>query len=41
MGKVQKIGLGFVTGRANVCNILNNTYLHLIEQFKDYNKNMF
>ena len=40
MGKVQTIGLGFVTGRANVCNILNNTYLHLIEQFKDHNKNV-
>ena len=29
-----KFGLGFVTGRPNVCKIINSTYERLINQFK-------
>ena len=35
MGGLIKFGLGFVTGRTNVCNIINNTYKSLIKQFGD------
>ena len=35
MEKIVKFGLGFVTGRPNVCKIINNTYEQLINQFKD------
>ncbi len=35
MGKTVQFGLGFVTGRPNVCKIINNTYEQLINQFKD------
>lgn len=35
MGKTVQFGLGFVTGRPNVCKVINNTYEQLIEQFKD------
>lgn len=35
MGKTIKFGLGFVTGRPNVCKVINNTYEQLVNQFKD------
>lgn len=38
MGEVIKFGLGFVTGRSNVCKVINNTYEQLINQFKDSDK---
>lgn len=38
MDNVVKFGLGFVTGRPNVCKVINNTYERLIEQFKETNK---
>lgn len=31
-------GIGFVTGRPNVCKIINNTYERLINQFKDFDR---
>lgn len=34
---VLRFGLGFVTGRPNVCKVINNTYKQLIDQFKDSN----
>lgn len=33
--KIIRFGLGFVTGRPNVCKVINNTYEQLISQFKD------
>ena len=33
-----KFGIGFVTGRPNVCKIINNTYERLINQFKDFDR---
>lgn len=38
MSEVIKFGLGFVTGRPNVCKVINNTYERLINQFKDLDK---
>lgn len=38
MGNIIKFGIGFVTGRPNVCKIINSTYERLINQFKDLNK---
>lgn len=38
MDKKIKFGLGFVTGRPNVCKVINNTYEQLINQFKDTDK---
>ncbi len=35
MENVIKFGIGFVTGRPNVCKVINNTYERLINQFKD------
>lgn len=35
---VVRVGLGFVTGRPNVCKVINNTYEQLINQFKDVNQ---
>ncbi len=35
MEKTIQFGLGFVTGRPNVCKVINNTYEHLINQFKN------
>ena len=32
MSKVIKFGVGFVTGRPNICKLINNTYKHLVEQ---------
>lgn len=33
-----KFGIGFVTGRKNVCKIINNYYKNMLEQVKKYNK---
>lgn len=30
-----KFGIGFVTGRPNVCNVINNLYKQIVEQIKD------
>ena len=38
MENVIKFGIGFVTGRPNVCKVINNTYERLINQFKDSEK---
>ena len=38
MEQVIKFGIGFVTGRPNVCKVINNTYERLINQFKDSHK---
>ena len=38
MQDVIKFGIGFVTGRPNVCKVINSTYERLINQFKDYDK---
>lgn len=35
---IVRVGLGFVTGRPNVCKVINNTYEQLINQFKNTNK---
>ena len=35
MEKTVQFGLGFVTGRPNVCKIINNTYEQLIKQFEN------
>lgn len=35
MENVIKFGIGFVTGRPNVCKVINNTYERLVNQFKD------
>ncbi len=35
MNDTIKFGIGFVTGRPNVCKIINSTYERLINQFKD------
>lgn len=34
MGRTVQFGLGFVTGRPNVCKVINNTYEQLVDQFK-------
>lgn len=38
MKDIIKFGIGFVTGRPNVCKVINNTYERLINQFKDSEK---
>lgn len=38
MEKTVQFGLGFVTGRPNVCKIINNTYENLINQFENTGK---
>lgn len=38
MENVIKFGIGFVTGRPNVCKVINNTYERLINQFKEFDK---
>ncbi len=35
MGNVVKFGIGFVTGRPNVCKVINNTYERLLKQIKE------
>ena len=36
MAKPIEFGIGFLTGRTNICNIINNCYKDMIEQLKDY-----
>ena len=36
MAKPVEFGIGFLTGRTNICNIINNCYKDMIEQVKDY-----
>lgn len=36
MAKTVELGIGFLTGRTNICNIINNCYKDMIEQLKDY-----
>ena len=38
MNDTIKFGIGFVTGRPNVCKIINSTYERLINQFKKIDK---
>ena len=40
MEEVINFSIGFVTGRDNVCNIINNGYNNLLEQFKKLDKNI-
>ena len=35
---IVRVGIGFVTGRPNVCKVINNTYEQLIDQFKNTDK---
>ena len=34
MNKEINFGIGFVTGRANVCNIINAYYKNILEQIQ-------
>jgi len=36
MGKPIEFGIGFLTGRTNICNIINNCYKDMIEQVSNY-----
>ena len=36
MSKPVEFGIGFLTGRTNICNIINNCYKDMIEQLKKY-----
>lgn len=36
MAKPVELGIGFLTGRTNICNIINNCYKDMIDQLKDY-----
>ena len=38
MAKKVKFGIGFVTGRPNVCRIINSYYKDMLEQVKKYKK---
>ena len=38
MAKKVKFGIGFVTGRPNVCRIVNSYYQDMLEQVKQYKK---
>ena len=38
--KKIEVGIGFVTGRPNACNIINKYYKIIIEQAKRYNENV-
>ena len=40
MEKEINFGIGFVTGRSNVCNIINNYYNFCLEQLHSYNPNI-
>ena len=35
MKKEINFGIGFVTGRANVCKVINSYYNDILEQLKD------
>lgn len=36
MAKPIEFGIGFLTGRTNICNIINNCYKDMIEQLQNY-----
>lgn len=36
MAKPKELGIGFLTGRTNICNIINNCYKDMIDQLKRY-----
>ena len=38
MAKKVKFGIGFVTGRPNVCRIVNSYYKDMLEQVSKYKK---
>ena len=38
MKEKAQLGIGFVSGRPNVCTVINNTYKHLLNQMKRFNK---
>ena len=38
--KKIEVGIGFVTGRPNACNIINKYYNLIIEQARRYNENV-
>lgn len=38
MEKAIELGIGFVTGRANVCKIINNYFKDMIRQVKDFER---
>ena len=35
-----ELGIGFVTGRPNVCNVINKYYKNIVEQVKSFNENI-
>ena len=40
MSKTIEFGIGFVTGRPNVCKIINNYYRNILEQLEKTGKNI-
>ena len=38
MEKEINFGIGFVTGRSNVCNIINSYYEYCLEQLHKFNQ---
>lgn len=38
--EVIRFGIGFITGRPNVCKVINNTYKHLLNQIKKSTKSI-
>ena len=38
MEKEINFGIGFVTGRSNVCKVINSYYEQIVEQTKRYSK---
>lgn len=38
MAKPIEFGIGFLTGRTNICNIINNCYKDMLEQLKGYSQ---
>ncbi len=38
MKEIVKFGIGFLAGRPNVCNIINSYYIDILNQVKEYDK---
>ena len=38
MEEKAQFGIGFVSGRPNVCTVINNTYKHLLNQTKKFDR---
>ena len=36
MDEKIKVAIGFVTGRPNVCKLINNMYKQMLEQLQDF-----